>query len=48
MTNLWKDANCQEFCLNLELTADGVTPGVVYFQTVTGGIRSEYVVPKVF
>jgi hypothetical protein len=27
---------------------DGVTPGVVYFQTVTGGIRSEYVVPKVF
>jgi hypothetical protein len=38
----------QEFCLNLELIKLTELPRCVYFQTVTGGIRSEYVVPKVF
>jgi len=49
MVNLWKDANSSGVLFKLRIDqVDGVTPGVVYFQTVTGGIRSEYVVPKSF
>jgi hypothetical protein len=48
MTNLWKDANSSGVLFKLRIDqVDGVTQ-VFYFQTVTGGIRSEYVVPKVF
>ncbi|RTY80541.1 RagB/SusD family nutrient uptake outer membrane protein [Flavobacterium sp. GSP27] len=49
--NLWKDTDIKApgvlFKLRID-QVDGVTPGVVYNQTVASGIRSEYVVPKSF
>ena len=47
--NLWKDANASGVLFKLRIDqVDGVTPGVVYNQTVASGVRSEYVVPKSF
>lgn len=49
MVGLWDDANSSGVLFKLRIDqVDGVTPGVVFSQTVTGGIRSEYVVPKSF
>jgi hypothetical protein len=49
MVGLWDDANSSGVLFKLRIEqVDAVTPGVVYSQTVTGGIRSEYVVPKSF
>jgi hypothetical protein len=45
--SLWNDANSSGVLFKLRIEqVDGVTPGVVYYQTVTGGIRSEYVAQK--
>ena len=47
--NLWKDVNSSGVLFKLRIDqVDGVTPGVVYNQTVASGVRSEYVVPKSF
>jgi hypothetical protein len=44
---LWNDVNSAGVLFKLRIEqVDGVTPGVVYFQTVASGIRSEYVAPK--
>lgn len=44
---LWNDVNSNGVLFKLRIDqADGVTPGVVYYQTVTAGIRSEYVAQK--
>jgi hypothetical protein len=49
MVGLWDDVNSAGVLFKLRIEqVDGVTPGVVFSQTVTGGIRSEYVVPKSF
>lgn len=49
MTTLWNDVNSDGVLFKLRIDqVDGVTPGTVWSQTVTGGIRSEYVVPKSF
>lgn len=46
---LWDDANSAGVLFKLRIEqVDGVTPGVVYNQTVAAGIRSEYVAPKSF
>jgi hypothetical protein len=46
---LWKDVNSAGVLFKLRIDqVDGVSPGVVYFQTIATGIRSEYVVPKSF
>ena len=52
MVGLWDDVYTSTgsgvlFRLRIDLV-DGVTPGTVWSQTVTQGIRSEYVVPKSF
>ena len=45
--SLWNDVNSSGVLFKLRIEqVDGVTPGVVYYQTVTGGIRSEYVAQK--
>jgi hypothetical protein len=45
--SLWNDVNSSGVLFKLRIEqADAVTPGVVYYQTVTGGIRSEYVAQK--
>jgi hypothetical protein len=45
--SLWNDVNSAGVLFKLRIEqVDGVTPGVVYFQTVASGIRSEYVAPK--
>lgn len=47
--NLWKDVNTSGILFQLRIDqVDGVTPGVVFNQTVASGVRSEYVVPKSF
>ncbi|MFV8442899.1 RagB/SusD family nutrient uptake outer membrane protein [Flavobacterium sp. LB2P44] len=47
--NLWKDVNSSGVLFKLRIDqVDGVTPGVVYNQTVASGVRSEFVVPKSF
>jgi hypothetical protein len=44
---LWDDVNSAGVLFKLRIDqVDGVTPGVVFSQTVTTGIRSEYVAPK--
>lgn len=46
---LWDDVNAAGVLFKLRIDlVDAVTPGVVFSQTVTTGIRSEYVVPKSF
>lgn len=48
-TGLWDDVNSAGVLFKLRIEqVDGVTPGVVYNQTVAAGIRSEYVAPKSF
>lgn len=44
---LWDDVNASGVLFKLRIDqVDGVTPGVVFSQTVTAGIRSEYVAQK--
>jgi hypothetical protein len=48
LANIWKDTSTSGLIFQLRIDiVDGVTPGVAYSQT-TGGIKSEYVVPKNF
>lgn len=48
LANIWKDTNTSGLVFQLRIDiVDAVTPGVAYSQT-TGGIKSEYVVPKNF
>lgn len=45
--SLWNDVNSNGVLFKLRLEqVDGVTPGVVYYQTVATGIRSEFVAQK--
>ena len=45
--SLWNDVNSSGVLFKLRIEqVDGVTPGVVYFQTLVAGIRSEYVAQK--
>jgi hypothetical protein len=44
---LWDDVNSAGVLFKLRIDqVDGVTPGVVFSQTIATGIRSEYVAPK--
>jgi hypothetical protein len=44
---LWQDTNSNGVLFKLRIDqVDGVTPGVVFNQTISGEIRSEYVVQK--
>ncbi len=46
-SSLWQDVNSDGVLFKLRIDqVDGVTPGVVFNQTINGEIRSEYVVQK--